>query len=128
MPTILYLTAHQPAKQARFTRSSIFSIPLALDIEDGCQHIKIERVLLSGHCSASKPPRLDETSLVYIFLVRILSFRHDTFWSIPKISWLFVLLFFSIYAFVCFFLCLSKKRVGLISQFVMFYLFHLSLI
>ena len=36
MPTILYLTAHQPAKRARLTRSSIHSIPLALYIEDGC--------------------------------------------------------------------------------------------
>ena len=38
MPTSLYFTAHQPAKQARLTRSSIHSIPLALDIEDGCRH------------------------------------------------------------------------------------------
>ena len=30
-------TTHQPAKRARLTRSSIRTIPLALDIEDGCQ-------------------------------------------------------------------------------------------
>ena len=39
MPTSLYLTAHQPAKRARLTRSSICSISLALDIEDGCQQV-----------------------------------------------------------------------------------------
>ena len=38
MPTSLYLTTHQLAKWARLTRSSICSIPLALDIEDGCRH------------------------------------------------------------------------------------------
>ena len=30
-------TTRQPAKRARLTRSSIRDIPLALDIEDGCQ-------------------------------------------------------------------------------------------
>ena len=35
MPTSLYLTA-QLAKRARLARSSICSIPLALDIEDSC--------------------------------------------------------------------------------------------
>ena len=34
MPTCLYLTVHQPAKRAILNRSSIHSIPLALDIED----------------------------------------------------------------------------------------------
>ena len=38
MPTGSYLTALIKAKQARLNRSSICSIPLALDIEDGCQH------------------------------------------------------------------------------------------
>ena len=37
MPTSLYLTTHQPAKQARLIRSSICSISLALDIENGYQ-------------------------------------------------------------------------------------------
>ena len=37
MPTSLYRTTHQPAKRARLTRSSIRSIPLALDIEEGCR-------------------------------------------------------------------------------------------
>ena len=39
MPTSLNLTAHQLAKRARLTSSSIRSIPLALDIEDGCRQV-----------------------------------------------------------------------------------------
>ena len=39
MLTSLYITAHQPAKRARLTRSSICSIPLAVYIEDGCQQV-----------------------------------------------------------------------------------------
>ena len=38
MPTISYLTAQQTAKRARLARSSIRSLQLALDIEDGCEH------------------------------------------------------------------------------------------
>ena len=75
MPTSLYLTAHQPAKWARLTRSSIRSILLVLDIEDGCQHFiryqwltcetlfywesissaktESDLVLISGHLPAS---------------------------------------------------------------------------
>ena len=39
MPIGSYLTALIKAKRARLNRSSIHSILLALDIEDGCRHL-----------------------------------------------------------------------------------------
>ena len=39
MPTGSYLTALIKAKQARLNKSSIRSILLALDIEDGCRQV-----------------------------------------------------------------------------------------
>ena len=42
MPTCSYLTVLIKAKQARLNRSSIHSILLALDIEDGCRHSQLD--------------------------------------------------------------------------------------
>ena len=49
MPTSLYFTTHIPVKQARPTRSSICSIPLALDIEDSCRQTSLKRRLKLEH-------------------------------------------------------------------------------
>ena len=54
MPTSLYLTAHHLAKWARLIRSSICSILLALDKEDGClQFFWLESGYLCGQVDQS---------------------------------------------------------------------------
>ena len=79
MPTSLYLTAHQPAKQARLTWSSICSILLALDIEDSCREVVTSfRIATSDHTASNFLPlcsRLFRIFNVYLFLTNISLFE-----------------------------------------------------